>query len=64
MSTTTLTRANTTNSHNSGLVSLVKKAKHWNTVRKAKNDLYKMDDRMLADIGLTRGDINRRVRGL
>ena len=34
----------------------------WRRYRRNLNDFYRMDDRTLADLGLTRGDLERAVR--
>ncbi len=37
--------------------------KNWMDVRRKKRELYQLDDRILKDIGLTRGEINNVVGG-
>jgi uncharacterized protein YjiS (DUF1127 family) len=37
--------------------------KAWRVLRAAENELFNLSDRDLADIGLTRADIPRAVRG-
>ena len=44
------------------LPALVAKLQHWQARRQALNALYAMDDRALADIGLSRGDIGAAVK--
>lgn len=36
----------------------------WNDARITRRELYRLTDRELTDIGLTRGDIERVARGL
>jgi uncharacterized protein YjiS (DUF1127 family) len=38
--------------------------RHWADVRTTRNELNRLTDRELSDIGLTRGDIERVARGL
>lgn len=38
--------------------------RHWAEVRETRNQLNALSDRELADIGLTRGEIERVARGL
>jgi uncharacterized protein YjiS (DUF1127 family) len=59
---TKMTMINSTreNARNSGLMGRVKL---YLAKNRAARQLSQMDDRMLADIGLSRGDINARVWG-
>ena len=46
------------------LTSFIQTFKTWNDRRITRKDLHKLDDRMLDDIGLSRGDIDTLVERL
>ena len=56
----TMINSNRETSHNTGLMGRVKS---YLSKNRAARQLSQMDDRMLADIGVSRGDINARVWG-
>ncbi len=37
--------------------------RHWQACRRAEAELLEMDDRQLADLGITRGEIHQKVWG-
>ncbi len=46
------------------MANVFEKISHWRNRRIARSQMARMDDRMLEDIGIIRGDIDRVVRGL
>jgi uncharacterized protein YjiS (DUF1127 family) len=46
------------------MTSLIQKLRHWRNTSVARGRLARLDDRMLRDIGMVRGDIDRATRGL
>ncbi len=43
---------------------IFKSLRRWNAKRVARGQLARLDERMLADIGIDRGDINRIASGI
>ncbi len=46
------------------MVNIFDSFRHWRNRRIARGQLARMNDRMLEDIGIIRGDIDHVVRGL